>query len=298
MEENEVLTPDVETEAQDQGDAFLNGWEETPEVAEVADQPDAETQDNEPPAESGESEGERENVGTDDASQTGDEPAENAGGQEAAQGQTWEVNHLGERKTMRPQDITPELLQKGLDYDRIRQQYDGSKPVMSLMSTLAQQAGVSVEEYVRMVRTEAKKAGGMGEDEAKRAIDLEDREAAVSAKEAEEKAAADRREASDTARERDIAEFAKAFPEIYAKAKSDPNSIPDSVWEAVGGGLSLTVAYAKYAVGEADKAAQEAQTRARMAEQNHTNTARSTGSMKSAGSDAKNADAFLAGFEE
>lgn len=297
MEENEVLTPNVETDAQDRGDAFLDGWEETPAVTEAADQPDAEIQDKEPPAESGEAEGEEEKAGAEEADRAGDDPAENAEVQEAVQEQRWEVNHLGERKTMRPQDITPELLQKGLDYDRIRGQYDGAKPVMSLMSNLAQRSGVSVEEYVRAVRTEAKRASGMGEDEARRAVDLEDREAAVYAKEAEEKAAADRREAGDAARERDIAEFAKAFPEIYAKAKSDPNALPDSVWEAVGGGASLTAAYAQYAVGEAAKAAAEAQARARAAEQNHKNTARSTGSMKSAGSDAKNKDAFLEGWE-
>lgn len=294
MEENQTMTPEQGTDVQDQDDSFLAGWDDTTEGE--ADQPDAEAEGQESPEESGEAKGGEEKAGAEEADRAGDDPAENAEGQETQQGPTWEVNHLGERKTMRPQDITPELLQKGLDYDRIREQYDGAKPVMSLMSTLAKEAGVSVAEYVRMVRTEAKKASGMGEDEAQRAIDLEDREAAVSAKEAEEKAAADHREASDAARQRDIAEFAKAFPEVYAKAKDDTSVIPDSVWAAVGGGLSLTAAYAQYAVGEANKATTEAQTRAQAAEQNHRNTARSTGSMKSAGSDTKHKDPFLEGW--
>lgn len=297
MEENEVLAQEEGLEAQDQsGDAFLNGWDETEPSAEaLADQQGGEAQGQEPTPDS---DGGESDQGNPEEPAGGDQPGEEDGQPADTGEQTWEVNHLGQRKTMRTQDITPELLQKGLDYDRVHQQYDRAKPVLGLISTLAEKAGVSAEEYVRMVRTEAKRGEGMGEDEAKRAIDLEDREAAVSAREAEEKAAADQKESDEAQIQQGISEFAKAFPEVYEKAKGDANAIPDSVWAEVRGGLSLTAAYAKYAVAQAQAETEAARTAAKTAEQNQKNGQRATGSMKTVGSGAAGKDPFLEGWNE
>lgn len=299
MDENENMAQGQEAEAQNQDDAFLAGWDEGNAPADsAADQPNAGNEGQEPPEERGETEGEEEKAGAEEADRAGDKPAESA--EEAADAppteQTWEVNHLGERKTMRAQDITPELLQKGLDYDRVREQYDNAKPVMSMVSELARQAGVSTVDYVRMVRTEAKRGQGLNEADAKRVVELEDREAAVAAKEAEEATANAARQDSEAAIQRNLEEFAKAFPEVYDKARVDTAAIPDSVWADVSSGMSLTVAYAKYAVAEAGKAATEAEIKAQTAEQNRKNGERSTGSMKSAGSDTKSKDPFLDGW--
>lgn len=87
--------------------------------------------------------------------------------------------------------------------------------------------------------------------------------------------------------DRGIAEFAKAFPEAYGRAKADPGTIPEAVWADVRAGMSLTAAYARYAV------AQTARIR-----QDQVNAQRSTGSMRSAGSDSKNRDPFLEGWDE
>lgn len=291
MEENENMNPELETDAQDQDDAFMDGWDEEEPTGGTADQPEAEDDGDEPSAEASDTKedkggeaGEREN----DGDQTDEE--------QPPKEQTWEVNHLGQRKTLRAEDITPELLQKGMDYDRVREQYDNSKPIMSMVSELARQAGVSVEDYVRMVRTEAKKSEGMDEDAAKRAVELEDREAAVSAKEAEEARTEAARQDSEAAIQRNLEEFSKAFPEVYAKARTDASAIPDSVWADVSEGLSLTAAYAKYAVAEAAKAVQTAEHKAQAEEQNQKNTQRTTGSLSSAGSDAKSKDPFLEGW--
>lgn len=291
MEENENMNPELETDAQDQDDAFMDGWDEEEPTGGTADQPEAEDDGDEPSAEASDTKedkggeaGEREN----DGDQTDEE--------QPPKEQTWEVNHLGQRKTLRAEDITPELLQKGMDYDRVREQYDNSKPIMSMVSELARQAGVSVEDYVRMVRTEAKKSEGMDEDAAKRAVELEDREAAVSAKEAEEARTEAARQDSEAAIQRNLEEFSKAFPEVYAKARTDASAIPDSVWADVSEGLSLTAAYAKYAVAEAAKTVQAAEHKAQAAEQNQKNTQRTTGSLSSAGSDAKSKDPFLEGW--
>lgn len=306
MEENEAMEQEVQERGQDQADAFGAGFDEL-DAAAGANQPEAEEESGGPGGteeaagdESDQDETDREETGDgqgQEVEEAATEPAQEPG-PEPEPPKTWEVNHLGQRRTMGAEDITPELLQKGLDYDRIHQQYDRVKPVMSVVSLLAQQAGMTVEDYMRSVRTEAKMSGGLNEEEARRSVELEDREAAVAAKEAQEKAVADAREGEEARVQRDVAEFAKAFPEVYEASRKDPGAIPDSVWEAVRDGLSLTAAYAKYAVDQAGLAAREAQAQARAAEQGHKNARRSTGSMTSAGSGVKNTDAFAAGFDE
>lgn len=142
MDENENMDLDQEAEVQNQDDAFLSGWDGEPTTG-AADQQDAEDEGQEPPAEGSEAEGEEEKAGGDEPDRAGDKPAENA--EEAAPAeQTWEVNHLGERKTMRAQDITPELLQKGLDYDRVREQYDSSKPIIVVFGEVFDANGAPV----------------------------------------------------------------------------------------------------------------------------------------------------------
>lgn len=86
---------------------------------------------------------------------------------------------------------------------------------------------------------------------------------------------------------RGLAEFAKAFPEAYHRAKEDPDAIPEAVWADVRAGMSLTAAYARYTVGQTARA-----------RQSQVNAQRATGSMRSAGSDSKNKDPFLEGWDE
>ena len=127
-------------------------------------------------------------------------------------------------------------------------------------------------------------------------MELEDREAAVAAQEAQRQEATDAKTAKTARIRADLTEFEKAFPDVYKQAKTDPKAIPESVWKDVQGGLSLTAAYARYAVNAANAAAREVQQQTAAAEQTRKNAARSTGSMRSAGNDAKNKDAFLEGF--
>ena len=85
----------------------------------------------------------------------------------------------------------------------------------------------------------------------------------------------------------DLASFAAAFPEVFAQARIDPQVIPRCVWDMMHDqGLSLTAAYARYTTAQVGNTAG-----------NQSNAARSTGSMRSAGSDAKNSDPFLSAFE-
>ena len=288
-------TTNTAVEQEQTSDSFMEGWDDEP-AADAADQPEEAAETEEKPEEA--------------PADTTNETAPAAGAETSGQDQqekpkedapkVWTLRHMDEVKQVGEADMVI-LAQKGMDYDRIREKYDESKPVMELFGAFAKQAGMSVQDYVAHIRFQAKQAQGLSEAEAKRSIDLEDREAAVSAKEAEEaqrqQEAAQARQAQNSAdarRQADIAEFQKTFPD----AAKDPKSIPAEVWSDVRNGSTLVSAYAKYAVAQANAKAQAAEQKAETTSQNHRNAGRSTGSMKSAGENIESKDPFLSGWDE
>ena len=286
--------PEIIEQTADQQDAFLDGWNDTAPAAETPADPQEESAANE---------------GTDaEVDAAADDKAAAAEQPEAAEGEaeavpqiaeepSWELKYMGEARTMKASEVTPELLQKALDYDRVRGKYDEAKPVMDMFTQFAKQAGMSVSDYVAYIRRETKKNEGMSEDEARRAVELEDREAAVAVREAAAKEENDARAQNEARVQADLREFAKAFPDVYDKAKNDPKAIPEAVWSDVNAGkLSLTAAYSKYAVAQAQAAQKAAEAAAQTDRKNTENAAKSTGSMKSAGADTASKDPFMEGW--
>ena len=298
MDENTTMT----TEGMEQtSDAFLDGWDDTG-YTDLTDQSETvETeakQEAEQSAPAGETvqqaEGSEETTQEPAAEQEATAPAQQT--VQADVPKTWTLRHLDDVKTVGEQEMIS-LAQKGMDYDRIREKYDESKPVMELFGRFARQNNMSIQDYTAHLRTQAMRASGMSEAEARRAVELEDREAAVAAKEAaeaEKQAASQRKADADARRTADIQEFQKAFPE----AAKDPKSIPQEVWADVRGGMSLVTAYSRYQVKAANERAEAAQRSAAAAAQNKKNAQRAAGSMKSAGADSKSKDPFLEGFGE
>ena len=302
-------TMTTQEQATETTDAFLDGWGEPGDSETAADQPQEEgaAEDAKEQTDSG-ADGEAQEAGNDQqdaaAHDGGQEQAREAEG--APQGQekdtapqTWTLRHLNETRTVNEQEMTA-LAQKGLDYDRVRKSYDEFKPVMDLFSQFANKAGMNTQDYIAYIRQEAKKAEGMNAADAKRAVELEDREATVAAREAEEaerqrqeQEAKAGKDAEDARRMADIQEFQKTFPD----AAKDPKSIPKEVWDGVRGGLSLVASYAKWRVNQAQAEAQKAAHDAGAAQQNRKNAERSTGSMKSAGEENKSKDPFLQGWD-
>lgn len=292
MEEN----TNTAVEQEQTSDSFMEGWDDEP-VADAADQPEETTEEEAAPEQA------KPDTQSESAPTAGAETGGQAQQQEnppADAPKVWNLRHMGEVKQVGEADMVT-LAQKGMDYDRIREKYDESKPVMELFGTFAKQAGMSVQDYVAHIRLQAKQSQGMSTEEAKRSIDLEDREAAVSAKEAEEaqrqQEAAQARQAQNSAdarRQADIAEFQKTFPD----AAKDPKSIPAEVWADVRNGSTLVSAYAKYAVAQANAKAQAAEQKAETTSQNQRNAGRSTGSMRSAGENIESKDPFLSGWDE
>ena len=284
-------------------DFFMEGWDGTDEAE--ADQPLAET---EPTEEGGEpsAEGEGESAETPEQPPEtppaeGDTFAQTTQSQQQtadARPQTWELRHLGEVKQANEAEMVA-LAQKGMDYDRLRSQYDEFKPVMDILSTFANKQGMNTKDYIANLRAQVKQAEGLSEADARRSVELEDREAVIAAAEAERTAQeAERAHAQQIAaeaesrRQADIAEFQQTFPD----AAKDPDKIPPQVWAEVRNGSSLVAAYARYAVSAARQDAANAQRESAAAQQNQKNASRSTGSMKSAGAGLKAKDPFLEGW--
>lgn len=306
MENVENMSVQEEQNA-DQQDAFLDGWgdeqtaQDAPETSETAEGEDATEEVTETASEAEGAQSAPDGGAAETAAEAGAEAQTETTEQKAdAPEKTWTLRHMDETKNVGEAEMVT-LAQKGMDYDRIRAKYDESKPAMEILSIFAKQKGVSVADYVSFLRTEAKKADGLSEAEARRSIELEDREAAVTAREAEqaaERQAAEQANAAANAaaqrRKADIDEFAREYPDVAR----NPDAIPKEVWDAVAAGSSLTVAYAKYTAKQAREEAERTRSAAQAAQQNIKNAARSTGSMQSAGQNAGGRDPFLEGWGE
>ena len=306
MENVENMSVQEEQNA-DQQDAFLDGWgdeqtaQDAPETSETAEDEDTAEEETEPASETEGAQSAPDGGAAETAAEAGAEAQTETTEQKAdAPEKTWTLRHMDETKNVGEAEMVT-LAQKGMDYDRIRAKYDESKPAMEILSIFAKQKGVSVADYVSFLRTEAKKADGLSEAEARRSIELEDREAAVTAREAEqaaERQAAEQANAAASAaaqrRKADIDEFAREYPDVAR----NPDAIPKEVWDAVAAGSSLTVAYAKYTAKQAREEAERTRSAAQAAQQNVKNAARSTGSMQSAGQNAGGRDPFLEGWGE
>ena len=294
-EKEELMEDQMTTAAEttETTDGFLDGWDDAP-GAETADQQEERVEAEEEQQEEVPAVPESEDAQQD---QTQEGPA--AQDPQAQTPRTWELRHMGEVRTVGEEELTV-LAQKGMDYDRIRSKYDESKPVMELFSHLARGAGMDVAAYVADMRAKVKQMNGMSAEDARRAVSLEDREAAVAAKEAvqtqrqaDANATAQAKAAADMRRRADIEEFKRTFPD----AAKDPKAIPQEVWNEVNRGSTLVSAYSRYAVAQAKAAQAAAERSAAVSAQNQKNAARSTGSMKSAGENSKGHDDFLDAFE-
>lgn len=285
----EITTTTMEQEQT--SDSFLDGWDDTESYAE-ADQPE---QQEEVEQEVSEADTEAEATAKEETAldDTAKEAAQDAPAVDAPK--VWTLRHLDETKAVNEADMVV-LAQKGMDYDRIRSKYDESRPVMELFGTFARRANMSIPDYVAHLRMQAKQADGMSEAEAKRTVDLEDREAAISAKEAEQQAQKGAEAAKADERNRRMAEI-EEFRKAYPDAAKDPGSIPQEVWDRVNSGVNMVAAYAMYRERVAQEALAAAEQKAAAATQNQTNAARSTGSMRSSGDNFTAKDDFLSAFD-
>lgn len=289
---DEILDQTTE-ETTETTDAFLEEWEDGGE--EPADQPEELPAESEEPAQEAEEPAEEPAADQPEEAPAAEKPREEA----PAAPREWELRHMGEVRRVNEADMVT-LAQKGMDYDRIRAQYDEFKPMMEMFNQFATRQGVNTKDYIAMIRAQAKQQEGLSEADARHAVELEDREAVIAAAEAREQAkqqtaqeAAAAQQAAEARRTADIEEFRTLFPE----AAKDPQSIPQEVWAKVRSGERLTTAYTRYALSQAGQQVASARRDAASAQQNQRNAERSTGSMRSAGDGSKSKDVFADAFD-
>lgn len=137
-------------------------------------------------------------------------------------GDAFTLKHLDEVKTVNRDEVVV-LAQKGMDYDRIRQERDQLRtyrqeadPALELVRAYASRNGMDLGGYLDYCRRQELTA--LGYDERTAAAQV-----------AEEK--------RTQARERDMRAFIEAYPNVKAE------TIPAEVWQRVARGDSLSAAY-------------------------------------------------------
>lgn len=194
------------------------------------------------------------------------------------------LKHLGEsREVSREEAVT--LAQKGLDYDRIREDRDklrGELPklkdIEGFISELAEDAGMTPEKFMENIRTQRLveregKAGRAISDTAAREQIQKETAARLQGGKPEEQA-----DGSEDRRQNDFREFVAAYPDL------DVKTIPESVWRDYNQGKgSLTAIYAQHKNTDLEGQIKALTEKISALEQNEKNRQRSTGSMQTAG---------------
>lgn len=179
--------------------------------------------------------------------------------------QSFKVKHLKEEKEI-SYDEAPEYIQKGLDYDRVREKYDETKPVLGFVEKLAKQNNMSVQEYMQEVeRYEREQAiqdiadnNQLSKEMAEELFLLREERKTRAQKDEEAKREAEKKE--------EYLSFVNEFPNV------DVDSIPVEVFELKHQNprLTLTDAYIRHQWNEQKKAQQVQQA-------NEKNASTSTG---------------------
>ena len=275
MDENEVLTTEMEAEIDSSWDADEGPFESASETEDTAPQPEAETETeeksapNEPPAEPTEA------------------PAQTP---PADQPETYTLKNRDETKQVTREELLA-MAQKGWDYDKVREERDQLRtyrneadPALNYIKTLAQKSNMTVSDYLDHCRKQELMSTGINEATALAQINLEKQQAAINAQQArqqEEQQAAQRQQAEaerqKAERRAELSRFMAIFPDVKA------DSIPNEVWAAVQKGTPLTTAYAMHRnrALEAELAAER---------QNKAAKAQAPGSMNTAGEQTADPD--------
>ena len=301
----------VESTLAGEEDFDLSGWDDEVET-DAAEDATEETSEAEPANESdGADQPDGEGDGEDKPAEADAQPE-----QKPEADNSFELKYMGETKTVGKEEAVV-LAQKGLDYDRIRQERDSMSTELEglradknklaeyedFLKALATSVNMDIPAMMdstrakMLVAAEKKKGNTISEEFALQKIKFEKEKAEFEkakgesgkqqAEKPEEKPKEQKTEdeAAKARRNDEAAAFLREFPEV------DPKKIPKEVINQWMGGTPLSVAYMKYenAKLKADLAA---------AEQNQKNSKRTTGSSKSAGSGRAAQDPVFAGWDD
>jgi len=285
--------------------AFDEGWEDKDEPEIYDDGLDAgEDESEEPETDGGSEETEADADQQEADGNEGGEADEASEGEEQGnegepdQAESFVLKHLGEEKSVSRDEVVA-LAQKGLDYDRIREKWDGVKDDVarlrmyeSFLTELAEARGGDIDGLIdeTRIRTLIARAEAKGEDlspAAAAAQAVKMRTEFVPAGYAPADPEAERQERS----QREVARFMEKYPDV--KAESIPKEVWDDMNQSDG---DLLGAYQRFENRKLKDEIKALKKDLEDVKQQKKNKARSTGSTKSAGSSAGR-DAFDEGWD-
>lgn len=297
MDENNIAEVETEeTELNEQiNSAFDEEWGDAPaddDDFDLSDEPEAaEPEDQREEAD----EPEETEAAPEEAPETEPEQAEEPAAEEKPEDQRFHLKHNGEEHDVDTAEVVA-LAQKGLDYDRVRQERDTFKeqhPTFkayeSFLTELAEASGTDIPGLMEQTRATllVQKAKAEGKELSEAAaiaqIRAESRKAAEKPAAEEPKPEKTPEQEQEEQRKANVAAFVKAYPGVKAE------DIPKEVWEDCFRTGDLAGAYARW---ENRKLKAENE----QLKQNQKNKERSTGSRRSAGATSPK-DAFDEGWD-
>lgn len=211
------------------------------------------------------------------------EPSDSAEEESESGNQRFKINYLGKEEELTLEQMT-ELAQKGRDYDHVRQERDSLKSesgkAMAFLKKLADKAGVSVEDQIDLTE-----AMWLMDEEAEKGNTITEAEALLRVQKGRNAAPKEEQEKPEESDKPvvnpQVARFMKAYPNVAA------TDIPKEVWEAMQEmDGDLLGAYQAWEI----KQLKAENAKHRQEDKNNRNKARSTGPLKSTGSNRQKDD--------
>ena len=216
---------------------------------------------------------------------------------------TIEVVYNGEKKSVTLDEARP-LIEKGMNYDKIKERYETS-PERAIVKKLADQAGKPVNEYIQLLEAKIEEASVMAaakevltkypDAPQELAKEYGELKAALTAKQNTEAAARAEQEEKER-QNKPMQDFIKAYPDI--KVEDFPN-LPQTVLDAFRNGGDPVRAMKEHEIEQLKAKLQEAEKKAdearKVSEKNTKNRQASVGSLGSDAAQTPN-DPFLAGL--
>lgn len=302
----EVTDTDLAAFDEDWGDS--QGTEDAGEPEEEANTSAGESGGDGGVTETGEGSGTTTNQSEGGEAQTGEDgtaETQTAEGEEKAENQRFDLTYMHETRSVDRNEVIS-LAQKGLDYDRIRARYDdlngqvtelgGIDTLHSFASLLKELAGngkMTTEQALDSTWAAViARRDNVGMDVALERAKYErlsrEREDRTNRETAERTA----RQKAEDDRQKELAAFVKAYPNVEA------NKVPREVWDAFTAGESLISAYARYETKAARAENAELRTQLEALKKNETNRKRAAGSQQGAGDANTKTDPFDEGWDD
>lgn len=195
-----------------------------------------------------------------------------------------------------------ELMQKGSDYDRVKEQsaqrqktiesmqeqitaLSGNQHSIDVLSMIAEKSGSKMDELVEQLYINFRRSGGASEDAARAELENLSLQKQLDAVNAEKEKQKETESDNDARFRRDVEEFQREYPDIPITNELVEKLVPD-----IQNGLSLTAAYRKSEQASAaektaalEKRIQELEHQLEAAQQNAKNKKKSPGSQVDSG---------------